>query len=143
MNNPPAISSVVIPSSEEDRLAIRRVMKEISDSMTRMDGEKDFIKDAIGDLSKQYSTISDNTILFFIISYPFIIIPNTTYLLSKWQQPPCFVNIKNCELFLSLPQLAIETNPSWLCFRLKFSSGKYLPYAEYPLVPLLLITSPP
>ena len=55
MNNPPAISSVVIPSSEEDRLAIRRVMKELSDSMTRMDGEKDFIKDAIGDLSKQYS----------------------------------------------------------------------------------------
>ena len=55
MNNPPAISSVVIPSSEEDRLAIRRVMKEISDSMTRMDGEKDFIKDAIDDLSKQYS----------------------------------------------------------------------------------------
>ena len=55
MNNPPAISSVVIPSSEEDRLAIRRVMKEISDSMTRMDSEKDFIKDAIDDLSKQYS----------------------------------------------------------------------------------------
>ena len=43
MNNPPAISSVVIPSSEEDRLAIRRVLKEISDAMTRMDAEKDFI----------------------------------------------------------------------------------------------------
>ena len=54
MNNAPAISSVVIPSNEEDRLAIRRVMKEISDAMTRMDGEKDFIKEAIEDLSKHY-----------------------------------------------------------------------------------------
>lgn len=55
MNNPPTISSVVIPSSEEDRLAIRRVLKEVSDAMTRMDAEKDFIKDALADLAKQYS----------------------------------------------------------------------------------------
>jgi hypothetical protein len=54
MSNAPAISSVTLPSSEEDKLAIRRVLKEVSDSMTRIDGEKDFIKDAVDDLSKQY-----------------------------------------------------------------------------------------
>ena len=55
MNNPPAIPSVVIPSAEEDRLAILKVLKEVSDAMTRQDAEKDFIKDALSDLAKQYS----------------------------------------------------------------------------------------
>ena len=39
--------------------------------------------------------------------------------------------MKNCELFLSFPQFAIDIRPSWLCLRLKFSSGKYLPYADF------------
>ena len=48
-------SSVVLPSSEGDKTAIRKVLKEVSDSMTRIDSEKDFIKDAVTDLSKTYS----------------------------------------------------------------------------------------
>jgi len=52
-NNTP--SAVVLPSSTEDKATIRKVLKEVSDSLTRIDGEKDFIKDAITDLSKTYS----------------------------------------------------------------------------------------
>ena len=48
-------SSVVLPSSESDKTAIRKVLKEVSDAMTRIDSEKDFIKDAVTDLSKTYS----------------------------------------------------------------------------------------
>lgn len=48
-------SSVVLPSSEGDKIAIRKVLKEVSDAMTRIDSEKDFIKDAVTDLSKTYS----------------------------------------------------------------------------------------
>ena len=48
-------TSVVLPSSEADKTAIRKVLKEVSDAMTRIDSEKDFIKDAVTDLSKTYS----------------------------------------------------------------------------------------
>jgi len=48
------LTSVVLPSAEADILAIQKVLKEVSDCMTRIDSEKDFIKDALSDLSKQY-----------------------------------------------------------------------------------------
>lgn len=48
-------TAVVLPSSDADKLAIRKVLKEVSDAMTRIESEKDFIKDAVADLSKQYS----------------------------------------------------------------------------------------
>ena len=54
MSNQNNLTSVILPSSEADLLAIQKVLKEVSDCMTRMDSEKDFIKDALSDLSKQY-----------------------------------------------------------------------------------------
>ena len=51
-----AISSVVIPSVKKIRLTIQKVLEEVSDSMTQMEGEKDFIKEAI--------EIFQNTIVF-------------------------------------------------------------------------------
>lgn len=53
-NQPNNLTSVVLPSAEADILAIQKILKEVSDCMTRIDSEKDFIKDALGDLSKQY-----------------------------------------------------------------------------------------
>lgn len=35
-----------VPSSPADRVAIQKAVKEISDSMTRIEGERDFIKEA-------------------------------------------------------------------------------------------------
>tara|TARA_Y100001972_G_C7561941_1_gene282200 strand:+ start:81 stop:374 length:294 start_codon:yes stop_codon:yes gene_type:complete len=55
MNNPPAISSVVMPSSKHETDSILRTIKEITDSMTRIEGEKTFIKEATEDLSKHYN----------------------------------------------------------------------------------------
>lgn len=40
-------------SSEEDRDKLLKVIKECSDSMTRMEAEKEYVKEAIGDISKQ------------------------------------------------------------------------------------------
>jgi len=40
-------------SNPADRDKLLKVIRECSDSMTRMAGEKDFIKEAIGDISKQ------------------------------------------------------------------------------------------
>ena len=40
-------TAVVLPSSDADKTAIRKVLKEVSDAMTRIDSEKDFIKDAM------------------------------------------------------------------------------------------------
>ena len=45
--------NVVVPSSPEDRKAIKDALREISDSMTRMEAEKDLIKDIL-------QTIYDN-----------------------------------------------------------------------------------
>lgn len=46
-------TNVVVPSSPEDRKAIKDALREISDSMTRMEAEKDLIKDIL-------QTIYDN-----------------------------------------------------------------------------------
>lgn len=54
MNTPTNLNSVVLPSSEADVAAIQKILKEVSDCMTRIEGEKEYIKDALGDLSKQY-----------------------------------------------------------------------------------------
>ncbi len=44
----------VMPSSPADRKAIMDAMGEISASMTRMEGEKNYIKETIGDLSQKF-----------------------------------------------------------------------------------------
>ena len=41
MSNQNNLTSVVLPSAEADLLAIQKVLKEISDCMTRMDSEKE------------------------------------------------------------------------------------------------------
>lgn len=45
--------SIIIPSAESDRKKIKDAMTEISNSMTRIDAEKDFQKAAIEDLSDE------------------------------------------------------------------------------------------
>ena len=45
--------SIIIPSAEADRQKIKEAMTEISNSMTRIDAEKDFQKNAIEDLSDE------------------------------------------------------------------------------------------
>lgn len=45
--------SIIIPSAESDRKKIKEAMTEISNSMTRIDAEKDFQKAAIEDLSDE------------------------------------------------------------------------------------------
>jgi len=45
--------SVIIPSSSEDKVKIRNALKEISNSMTRIDAEKDHIKTIIDDVSDE------------------------------------------------------------------------------------------
>ena len=44
--------SIIIPSSPEDHKRIQGCMVEISNSLTRMDGERDFIKEAINALAE-------------------------------------------------------------------------------------------
>lgn len=44
----------------DDAKAIKMVMRDISDSMTRIDGEKDFIKESINELSEKYSIPKKN-----------------------------------------------------------------------------------
>jgi hypothetical protein len=45
------MSNIIIPSSEDDKKKIKDAMLEISNSMTRIDAEKDFIKEAVAELS--------------------------------------------------------------------------------------------
>ena len=40
------MSNVIIPSSDEDKKRIKGCIEEISNSMTRMDAEREFIKEA-------------------------------------------------------------------------------------------------
>lgn len=47
------MSNIIIPSSEVDQKAIRDAMFEISAAFTRIDGEKDFIKEAIDALAEK------------------------------------------------------------------------------------------
>lgn len=49
------ITGVVLPSSEDELDKIKHTIKEISNSMARVEGEKSFQKEAIGDLSKTYN----------------------------------------------------------------------------------------
>lgn len=48
------VQTFVMPSSLEDRKKIMETMGEISASMTRMEGEKDYIKKSISDLSQKF-----------------------------------------------------------------------------------------
>lgn len=41
-------------SSTEDRKKIREMLQEVSNSMTRIAGEKDYIREAIKEFSKEY-----------------------------------------------------------------------------------------
>lgn len=41
------MSNVIIPSSDEDKKRIKGCIEEISNSMTRMDAEREFIKEAV------------------------------------------------------------------------------------------------
>lgn len=43
-----------LPQDPAARKAIKKVMEEISASMTRIEGERDFIKEAINDCSEEY-----------------------------------------------------------------------------------------
>jgi len=46
------MANVIIPSSEEDRKRIRDAMEEISNSYTRVEAERDFVKEAINNLAE-------------------------------------------------------------------------------------------
>lgn len=46
-------TSIVVPSSPEDRKAIKNALQEISNSLTRIEGERDLIKDIL-------QTVQDN-----------------------------------------------------------------------------------
>jgi DNA-binding NarL/FixJ family response regulator len=47
------MTNVIIPSSDEDRKRIRGAMEEISNSYTRTEAERDFVKEAIESLSEE------------------------------------------------------------------------------------------
>jgi len=47
------MSGIIIPSSPEDRKRIKACMEEVSNAFTRVEGEKDFIKEAIQSLSEE------------------------------------------------------------------------------------------
>ena len=49
------ITGISLPSSEEELGKIKQALKEVSNSMTRVEGEKSFQKEAIDDLSKTYN----------------------------------------------------------------------------------------
>lgn len=46
--------SFALPSSPDDRAKIMSAIREISASMTRMEGEKDYISESVKELSKKY-----------------------------------------------------------------------------------------
>lgn len=47
-------NSVVIPSSPEDRKDVKNRISQISDSLTRIEAERDHINDILSDLQDQY-----------------------------------------------------------------------------------------
>jgi len=53
------------------------------------------------------------------------------------------VQMKNCDPLVLGPALAILSTPSPVCFKVKFSSGKFLPYMDLPPVPSPRVKSPP
>lgn len=46
---------VILPTNEADRKKIMDAMQEISHCYTRIEGEKEYVKDAIAEISKTYS----------------------------------------------------------------------------------------
>ena len=50
----------VLPSAETDLDSIRKVMAEICNAYSRIEGEKDYIKDAIGGLNEKYGISKAN-----------------------------------------------------------------------------------
>ena len=44
-------TNIILPSTDEDKKRIRGAMEEISNSYTRVEAERDFVKDAINELS--------------------------------------------------------------------------------------------
>lgn len=48
------MSNVIIPSSPEDRKKILEAMKEYSNSMTRIEAEKDFQKDVLDKIQEDF-----------------------------------------------------------------------------------------
>jgi DNA repair ATPase RecN len=46
--------SVIVPSSSEDKKKIRQALQEISDSLTRMEAERDLIKDILQTVEDNY-----------------------------------------------------------------------------------------
>lgn len=50
-----AQQTLVMPSSPADRKAILDAMGEISASMTRIEGEKDYIKETVNDLASKFN----------------------------------------------------------------------------------------
>lgn len=47
-------AGIILPSDPEERKKIKLAVKEISNSMTRIDAEKENIKDIVSDLSKTH-----------------------------------------------------------------------------------------
>ena len=47
------MSGVIIPSSLEDRAKIKKCMEELSNSFSRTEAERDFVRDAISNLSEE------------------------------------------------------------------------------------------
>jgi len=48
------MNSNIIPSSPVDRKAIYEAIKEISNSLVRVEGERDFIKEAVNETCEKY-----------------------------------------------------------------------------------------
>lgn len=48
------MTDIIIPSSPADLEAIKKVIEEISNSMTRAEAEKDYQKEAISELAEKY-----------------------------------------------------------------------------------------
>jgi siroheme synthase (precorrin-2 oxidase/ferrochelatase) len=48
------MSNVTVPSSPEDRKKILGAIKEISDSLTRIESERDLIKDILSDIEDKF-----------------------------------------------------------------------------------------
>lgn len=60
MSDETNIYDSILPSTEADRLQIKKVLTEVSNAMTRIEAERDYIKDAIDDVAKQFSIPKKN-----------------------------------------------------------------------------------
>lgn len=48
------MSDIIVPTTQKDLKAINAVMEEVSNSMTRMESEKDYQKEAFDELQEKY-----------------------------------------------------------------------------------------